>query len=849
MAKTLKLMLVAGLGLSGSFATLSAHAQSAPNNAHPRIWLDASTLTELQAQASDPNGPVARGAARCSAAIANPSSYAVGGWQGFEFVTTLSGCLLSWVASGDTAHLAGAIKYWGVLLDDYQTVGDGLGGDTVVTHDTGYAMRTFAPFAALAYDWLHDAPGVTEELRARARARFDAWVTYYSTSGYLRDMPGANYQAGYVFAATLIAIAEGGEAGAAGDAHWATVRDTIWAGDMAPALAEGGVLAGGDWPEGWQYGPLSVLEYSLAARAMNDAGVTIPGIDTWANSLPLRFAHSLTPVTRMTYAGGDADNTTPHRAPANGALLAAIVGPANAQAKSLARKLNSELGLSNENPLYDALALAAAGPSAGLASDSPTQHLARGAGNWYVRGSWAADTVWGVFQCSPHVVADHQYSNAGNWVLTRGADDLVVDPSPYGSLSTLTGNAPAIDSAVLPSGYSPSQGYWGEDTGLRWSRQSASGIAAARCDYADQFRRSDVPSDVATALRDFVLIPHATGGTVVLVDRAVTGSPERGMHLRVRTPSSLSLVDDVATSTLGESALGITKIWSTSGTPTVRSMPQATECPSSDHNCDVSRIASGTEYRVDVAGPAAFALHVIDAQSGVGSPSNGVLISGAGYRGVLVEQSPRSVAVITNDTPDGALDSSLAYRVPAGQGVVHVVVDAPVASDGKSDVTAVREGADCKVDVAPYAGATSGFNGSPLILNLSEDCTVVDDGTQQPAQPVPEQPGGVGQAGAVDPGDDNGASPGEASESGGSVNGGGGTVSAGSGNRGGQTSSVGALEPDQQSDAEMEHLDDDSSASTQGCNLDTHHYLNPLGPFVGSLLGLLLLRSRRRLAY
>lgn len=843
-------MLVAGLGCSGAFTTLSVRAQPAPTEAHPRIWLDASTLAELQAQADVANGPVARGATRCSAAIANPGSYATGGWQGFEFVTTLSGCLLSWIASGNTEHLAGAIKYWGVLLDDYQTVGDGLGGDTVVTHDTGYAMRTFAPFSALAYDWLHDAPGVTEELRARARARFDAWVSYYSTSGYLRNMPGANYQAGYVFAATLIAIAEAGEAGATGDTHWATVRDTIWAGDMVPALAEGGVLAGGDWPEGWQYGPLSVLEYSLAARAMNDAGATIPGIDTWASALPLRFAHSLTPVTHMTYAGGDADNTTPHRAPANGALLAAIVGPANAQSKSLARKLNAELGLSNENPLFDALALAAAGPSAGLASDSPTHHLARGAGNWYVRGSWAPETVWSVFQCSRHVVADHQYSNAGNWVLTRGGDDLVVDPSPYGSLSTLTGNAPAIDSAVLPSGYSPSQGYWGESTGLRWSRQSASGIAAARCDYGDQFRRSDVPSDVATALRDFVLIPHATGGTVVLVDRAVTGSPERGMHLRVRTPSSLSLVDDVATSTLGDSALGITKIWSTNGTPTVRTMPQATECPSSDHNCDVSRIASGTEYRVDIAGPTAFALHVIDAQSG--SPNGGILISGTGYRGVLLEQSPRSVAVITNDTPDGVRSSSLTYRVPASQGVVHVVVDAPVAQDGRSDVTATREGDDCKVDVTPYVGATSGFDGSPLILNVSENCAVVDDGTQQPVETDPGQAGSAGQSGAANPDTDAGTSAGGAGNSengGGSANVGGSTVSAGSGSRGGQASSVAALGPDQQSDAGMENLDDGTSASTQGCSLETHRYVNPLGPLAGSLLALLLWRGRRRLAY
>src|SRR6201999_812548 len=102
-------------------------------------------------------------------------------------------------------------------------------------------------------------PGVSDELLAHARERFDAWVTYYSTSGYLKDLAGANYEAGYAFASTLIAIAGAGEAGSAGDAHWATVKDTIWGKDLSPALAAGGVLEGGDWAEGWEYGPPMVL--------------------------------------------------------------------------------------------------------------------------------------------------------------------------------------------------------------------------------------------------------------------------------------------------------------------------------------------------------------------------------------------------------------------------------------------------------------------------------------------------------------------------------------------------------------------------------------------------------------
>jgi hypothetical protein len=759
----------------------------------------------------------------------------MGGWQGFEWVTTLSGCLTSYVASASEDDLATAIKYWNVLLDDYQTVGDGLGGDTVVTHDTGYAMRTFAPYSALAYDWLHDAPGVTEVLRAHARARFDAWSTFYSTSGYLRDLPGANYQAGYAFAATLIAVAEGGEAGAAGDAHWANVRDTIWKGGMLPAFAEGGVLAGGDWPEGWQYGPLSVLEHALSVRAMQDSGVVIAGASTWASSLPLRFAYGLTPVTKRTYVAGDSDDNTPYRAPANGALLAAIVGPASAQAKSWARKLNADLDLSNENPLFDALALAAAGPSSALPADAPTNYLAQGTGNWYVRGSWAGDTAWSVFQCSRQLVPDHQHTDAGNWVLTRGADDLVVDPSPYGSLSTLTSNAPAVDSAALPSGYSPSQGFWGKDTAMVWARQSGSGVAAGRCDYADQFRRDDVPSDVAHALRDYVLVPNGSGATVVLVDRAVTGSADRGLHLRVRTPSSLVLTGDTATGTVGGSSLSIHKVWVSSGSANVRQMPKAMECPSSDHTCDVSRLAAGTEYRIDVAGPSALAIHVVDAQAGSAASTPAVPLAGSGYRGVLVAQGKTGVAVITNDAADGALGDSLVYNVPAGNGAVHVVVDAPVNADAKSDLTAVRAGDDCRVEVTPHQGSGAGFNGRPLIARISAACAVSDDGSQAALDPGTS---GTGAGGATD-----GGAPNAGGGAGGQV-----SNDSGAGNvAGSANAAAGASAVTSREGLNPATLDGGTTTTGSGsCSLGAPNRSGPFAPLAFGMVGLWLLGRRRR---
>jgi hypothetical protein len=721
--------------------TITGLAAAAPSGAHPRLWLDSQTIAGLKTQAGVKNSPVARGAARCAAARTDPAEYSDGGWQGFEFVTTLSGCLVSWVASGSADELQTAVKYWNVLLDDYQSVGDGAGGDDVVTHDTGYAMRTFAPYSAIAYDWLHDAPGVSDELLAHARERFDAWVTYYTKSGYLKDLPGANYEAGYAFAATLIAIAEGGEAGSAGDAHWATVHDTIWAKDLVPALAPGGVLAGGDWPEGWEYGPLSVLELGLAARAMIDNGNPVPGADAWADSLVLRFAHGLTPSTRMAFVGGDTQDETPEQTLDNGPLIAALAGPGSEQARGWASKLNADLTLENDNPLFDGIAAARSAAASELPADLPTNYLGTGAGNWYVRGSWTPSAVWSVFQCTHRLVDDHQHNDAGNFVLTRAADDLVVDPSPYGTLSTLTSNAPAVDSNSLPDGYSPSQGNWGEQTELTWARQSGSGIAVARCDYADQFRDEDSASDVSVALRDFVLVPDGDAGEVVLIDRAVTGDAARGLHLRVRSPGELTLDGARATAAVGDSALSVERVWSSSGTPSVREMPRASECPSSDHTCDVSRIASGSEYRIDVAGPAAMALHVVSARAGVTGTHD--VLSGDGYRGVVVERASGPVAVVTNGAADGARASSLVYSAPAN--AVHVVVDAPVDRSGKCDVAAVKEGADCRVSVTAHSGSAGGLDGAPLVIALDASCAVSDDG----ARTLPASMGGSSGSGSV----------------------------------------------------------------------------------------------------
>src|SRR3954466_7676151 len=77
MTKVPQALLLGSIALCGvTTATRNAAAQPAPSGAHPRIWLNAATRSQISSQASVANGPVGRGAARCTAAREKPAEYA-----------------------------------------------------------------------------------------------------------------------------------------------------------------------------------------------------------------------------------------------------------------------------------------------------------------------------------------------------------------------------------------------------------------------------------------------------------------------------------------------------------------------------------------------------------------------------------------------------------------------------------------------------------------------------------------------------------------------------------------------------------------------------------------------------
>jgi len=702
---------------------VASAAPPEPTGPHPRMLLDANLRAAWKAQVKRGHGPVVGAVALCEDDLgAHGHDRAL--YMGSEWAKVLQACLVAWAATDNPSYAAASIKYMTALLDDLDIVGDGKGGDAAASRDSGYPIRNLAPYTALAYDWLHDAPGMTPALRAHARDRWAAWLGAYKDKGYHPRDPGANYHAGYLIAATMVAVAQGGEAAEqSGPTLWKLVADQLWAKDMAAALASGGALDGGDWNEGWQYGPLSVAEYALAARIARAHGIVTAGITPWLASLLRRHVYALNPHDEM-WAGGDFDDEHAYTGPSVLTLDAVALGDATADDKRWAKGELSRLKLTDKDwLLYDALATVGDPPALVPRRSWPTWYQAAATATLYSRTSWDDHAVWFVAACAPTTGLDHRGPNAGNFVLSRGGAHLIVDPSPYGSLSTLTGNAPTVRSRQLPDNYVPSQGAWGDSIAWRWATKTASGVVAARCDYADAFRFQDHKSDVPEALRDFVLLPSGDGGdaSLVIVDRARSGAADRKMYLRFRVPAELA-IDKAGT---GTATIGDARVTISGGYAPTLGRTALKDCfkeGTPRGNCDAARFPV-TDYRVEIAGPEPRAVHVIDATAAAGGAKN-ARISGEGWTGVRIEGT-RDAVVVWPNTPGGALT----YRAPRGKAVTHVVLDAPV-SVGRASVSAKPDGDACAVTVVP-GGPLSGW---PVIVTLDDACAVAAD---------PVQPSGI----------------------------------------------------------------------------------------------------------
>lgn len=770
--------------------------------------MSATALAAYKANAAKAGTAAAGLVSQCEATITTPSDYSMrGGTDGNYWPQSAVACAFAYVATGKSTYLTQALLYWNASLSDDENIGDGLGcvqgvstdwqswaqsesGGApavilTITHDSGYPMRWYGPDIALVYDWLYGAPGVTAALQTQTQVCLTNWVDYYTGYGYHHKEPGANYNAGYIASKALAAVAIGTDGNA--DGHlWTQVLDDDFgttligsglAGQDAGVGSPAGEMPGGDMGEGWEYGALTAIEYATSATALESAGASLPAMDEWASSLVLRNLYATTPNPKFEFCGnGDCDIMTPNNTHNPNELDAVLVGPSSAQAVSYALAAKQSQGLTAGTYVYNALAEVRTGTPQTFSQQSgvPLWYLARGTREVFARTSWDGAAFWGVFMSEPQLNGDHQHFGASNFVFSRGSDDLVVDPTPYGAQDTFDTNAVSADSMNFTGGYQYTQGPW-STADLPWARGTTDATFAARSDFANAFIFASTPSDVPYAHREWTMLPE---GEVVLIDRVQQKTSAENMYVSIKTNTGgggLALSGGVYRGKVGSSQVVIHPVEVGGVTPVV-SQPMVGSCNLSCSYpcgaCDTARFAVD-EYKLTIPGPWAVAVHVIDGLGASDSPATVASMTdssvdpngqNSGVIGASVLRSSTQSYVVASSAQKGTSPATMTYTVPGASAGRHIVYDAPEASDGTSAVTAGAMNGRCVVSIT--AGTGGGFTGHPLMFQVADasgGCTPSDSTSVAPGMPPP--------GGGIDGGSETGGSSGGASSGGASSGG------------------------------------------------------------------------------
>jgi hypothetical protein len=295
-------------------------AQAAPPSecqvpaAHPRIWLTPARLANIRARdpVSDPAAArffshqdgvdyfldaLAQNPAVLSASFANavydPESY----------IPALALCYqLARGSNATRASLcASATKTLSLhIAQDYDT------GVRSYARDSGYDIRFGLLELMLAYDWIYDE--LSDSDRGLLLRVANAWVDWYAQNGYSRSLPYENYYAGWLQGLALTAVATAHENPHAGRLFALLDERLRW---EVPVLNQR--LCGGDWPEGWNYGPLSVQEMALVAVLLRDIGADPGPLFEFLEAEPRWLTYQMAPDYSQLVSFGGYSGNLPHK--------------------------------------------------------------------------------------------------------------------------------------------------------------------------------------------------------------------------------------------------------------------------------------------------------------------------------------------------------------------------------------------------------------------------------------------------------------------------------------------------------------------------------------------------------
>ncbi len=207
------------------------------------------------------------------------------------------------------------------------------------SNDDGYDIRFQLRDMMLAYDWMYDEFSASD--RSAIAKAGTGFVDWFTASGYANKTPIENYYAGYLQGITLTAVATAGD-NAEADRLLTLLRNKLT--NEVPVMNQR--LCGGDFPEGWNYGPYTMLELSLVNQTLKDAGEDWSADFDFIQSLARSFTYQVTPDMAMTVPFGDYSGDLPHKTTAS---LLAVLSSTTSDGPLATRLYNAMVG----NPASD----------------------------------------------------------------------------------------------------------------------------------------------------------------------------------------------------------------------------------------------------------------------------------------------------------------------------------------------------------------------------------------------------------------------------------------------------------------------------------------------------------------
>jgi hypothetical protein len=679
---------------------------------HPRILFVPETVQRMRAavKARSPMWRALEDRCRLYRDEADNSS----GYLGLQWGDAIGSLTTCYYATGQEAYRKRAVHYLRALLNDETKVGDGKGGDDVVHGNSGYPIRAFGVYAALAFDWLHDAPGM-EELRPLIIERLDAWLDWYMEEGYLRDSPYSNYFWGYFAALSMAALATDGEADQASE--WQAKMKSLLEEKIIPGFHAR--LKGGEWTEGWQYGQLVTMEVALLVDAMRTAtGADYSVRFPWLAEVVENYLHRMHPDRKSVYGNATQHERPPPPNPAALAHALVVLRWANpkaaARARFLVRRLSPEHG--HERLWFSFVGDDPKGEEEDPRSAKVLSYHLPGPGQTFMRSSWSEKAVWVSLQAGSRVSIDHQHNDQGHFEIWRGRDALTSDFGDDGSYATINHNSILIDDRGEVLRYVPSHAVYGRKSRtVRWHDSGVAAVAVG--DLTDNWdpkcvMRGCGDRAVSKVVRTLV---YVRPNVVVIDDQIGLTKDDYGATWVAHVRSRPQISGLRASSVTGGSRMDVHAIEPAQAQ--VRAVEEPTPTAEEDH-IYIGNKPDGRVWRIEVDTPrGSEERHIrtwIRAANAGAAPDQVTAVRGEGLAGAVGMVEATRVAVLF-----GGADGGSAAVPGAALGRALVVGLAP----GEAYRANARpDQGGCRIEVARDAGGGVRADPSGTIAVEAADC-------------------------------------------------------------------------------------------------------------------------------